>query len=147
MPKPTNAEAPGPIEQAKAVFEDELNKNTTPEVVELKEKAQADQNYEPSEKEIKEGVLNESLPRLIDFEHSKKPLYEAYVIGEFAALFTRCKHGLRRLTPEEDNWLILAVVPEERCKLKNLSEITSKISKFESLKNLLAAVVKVKNEL
>lgn len=43
-----------PIEQAKAVFEDELNKNATPEVVEIKEKVKADENYEPSEKEIED---------------------------------------------------------------------------------------------
>lgn len=43
-----------PIEQAKSVFEEELNKNATPEVVELKEKAIANNNYEPSEKEIED---------------------------------------------------------------------------------------------
>ncbi len=43
-----------PIEQARTVFEDELNKNATPEVVEIQEKAKADENYEPSEKEIEE---------------------------------------------------------------------------------------------
>ncbi len=43
-----------PIEQAKAVFEDELNKNAPPEVVEIKEKAEANENYEPSEKDLKE---------------------------------------------------------------------------------------------
>lgn len=43
-----------PIEQAKSVFEDELNKNTAPEIVEIKEKAKADENYEPSENEIED---------------------------------------------------------------------------------------------
>jgi type I restriction enzyme, R subunit len=43
-----------PIEKAKAIFEEEINKNTTPEITEIKEKAKADKNYEPSEKELDE---------------------------------------------------------------------------------------------
>ncbi len=67
-----------PIEQARAVFEDELNKNATPEVVEIKEKVKADENYEPSEKEIEDikvwtkspnVYLDEGqLQRVYDFE-------------------------------------------------------------------------------
>lgn len=41
-----------PIEQARSVFEDELENNATPEMVEIKEKVKVDENYEPSEKEI-----------------------------------------------------------------------------------------------
>lgn len=41
-----------PIEQAKAVFEDELEKNATPEVTEIKEKVKIDKDYEPTDKEI-----------------------------------------------------------------------------------------------
>lgn len=43
-----------PIEQARKVFEEELEKNATPEVVEIKKKAKIDENYEPNEKEIEE---------------------------------------------------------------------------------------------
>lgn len=43
-----------PIEQAKEIFEEEINKNITPEIVEIKEKVKADKNYEPSEKDIDE---------------------------------------------------------------------------------------------
>ena len=43
-----------PIEKAKEIFEGELAKSASPEVVELKEKVQADENYEPSEQEIEE---------------------------------------------------------------------------------------------
>jgi type I site-specific restriction endonuclease len=43
-----------PIEQAKEIFEEEINKNVTPEIVEIKEKVKADKNYEPSEKDIDE---------------------------------------------------------------------------------------------
>ncbi|MFH1030104.1 MAG: DEAD/DEAH box helicase family protein [bacterium] len=43
-----------PIEKAKEIFEEEINKNTTPEIVEIKEKVKADENYEPSEQEIDE---------------------------------------------------------------------------------------------
>ncbi|MEK9179782.1 MAG: DEAD/DEAH box helicase family protein, partial [Patescibacteria group bacterium] len=67
-----------PIEQAKAVFEDELNKNATPEVIEIKEKVKANENYEPSEKEIEDikmwtknpnVYLDEGqLQRVYDFE-------------------------------------------------------------------------------
>lgn len=41
-----------PIEKAKEIFEEEINKNATPEIVEIKEKVKADENYEPSEQEI-----------------------------------------------------------------------------------------------
>ncbi|MCX5778737.1 MAG: helicase-related protein [Elusimicrobia bacterium] len=41
-----------PIDQAKKVFEDELEKNASPELVAIKEKARTDENYEPSEQEI-----------------------------------------------------------------------------------------------
>lgn len=43
-----------PIEKAKEIFEEEINKNATPEIVEIKEKVKADENYEPSEQEIDE---------------------------------------------------------------------------------------------
>ena len=43
-----------PLEKAKEIFEEELAKNASPEVVGLKEKVQADENYEPSEQEIEE---------------------------------------------------------------------------------------------
>jgi type I restriction enzyme R subunit len=43
-----------PIEKARAVFEEELEKNATPEVVKIKEKVKVDQNYEPSEKDLEE---------------------------------------------------------------------------------------------
>ncbi len=36
------------------IFEEELEKNATPEVIEIKKKARIDENYEPSEKEIEE---------------------------------------------------------------------------------------------
>lgn len=43
-----------PIAKAKEIFEEEINKNATPEIVEIKEKVKADENYEPSEQEIDE---------------------------------------------------------------------------------------------
>lgn len=43
-----------PIEKAKEIFEEEINNNATPEIVEIKEKVKADENYEPSEQEIDE---------------------------------------------------------------------------------------------
>jgi len=43
-----------PIEKAKEIFEEEINKNATPEIAEIKEKVKADENYEPSEQEIDE---------------------------------------------------------------------------------------------
>src|SRR3989339_1774713 len=43
-----------PIEKAKEIFEEEINTNATPEIVEIKEKVKADANYEPSEQEIDE---------------------------------------------------------------------------------------------
>ena len=43
-----------PIEEARKLFEEELEHNPTPEVVEIKEKAKANENYEPSEQEIEE---------------------------------------------------------------------------------------------
>jgi type I site-specific restriction endonuclease len=43
-----------PIEKAKEIFEEEINKNATPEIVEIKEKVIADENYEPSVQEIDE---------------------------------------------------------------------------------------------
>jgi type I site-specific restriction endonuclease len=42
-----------PIEKARKIFEEELEKNITPEVVKIKEKVKANVNYEPSEHEIK----------------------------------------------------------------------------------------------
>lgn len=67
-----------PIEKAKEVFEEELEKNASPQVVEIKEKVQADENYEPSEQEIEEiktwtknpnVYLDEGqLQRVYDFE-------------------------------------------------------------------------------
>ncbi len=41
-----------PIEQAKAVFEDELKNNATPEVTAIKEKVKNNENYEPTDTEI-----------------------------------------------------------------------------------------------
>jgi len=41
-----------PIEKAKEIFEEEINKNATPEIVEIKEKVKSNENYEPSEQEI-----------------------------------------------------------------------------------------------
>ncbi len=41
-----------PIEKAREIFEEEINKNATPEIVEIKEKVKANENYEPSEQEI-----------------------------------------------------------------------------------------------
>lgn len=41
-----------PIEKAKEIFEEEIYKNATPEIIEIKEKVKADENYEPSEQEI-----------------------------------------------------------------------------------------------
>ena len=41
-----------PIEKAKEIFEEEINKDVTPEIIEIKEKFKADKNYEPSEQEI-----------------------------------------------------------------------------------------------
>ena len=43
-----------PIEKAKVIFEEEINNNATSEIVAIKDKAKADKNYEPSEKEIDE---------------------------------------------------------------------------------------------
>lgn len=43
-----------PTEKAKEIFEEEINKNATPEIVEIKKKVKADENYEPSEQEIDE---------------------------------------------------------------------------------------------
>lgn len=43
-----------PIEKARDVFEQELEKNASQEVVEIKEKVKVDENYEPSEKEIED---------------------------------------------------------------------------------------------
>jgi type I site-specific restriction endonuclease len=41
-----------PIEEAREIFEEEVNKNTTPEIVKIKEKVKLDANYEPNEQEI-----------------------------------------------------------------------------------------------
>lgn len=43
-----------PIERAKVLFEEELEKSSSPGVTEIKQKVQADENYEPSEEEIEE---------------------------------------------------------------------------------------------
>ena len=43
-----------PIEKAREIFEQELEKNATHEVVEIKEKVKVDESYEPSEQEIEE---------------------------------------------------------------------------------------------
>ena len=43
-----------PIEKAKEIFEKEINTNATPEIVGIKAKVKADENYEPSEQEIDE---------------------------------------------------------------------------------------------
>jgi hypothetical protein len=43
-----------PIDQARAFFEDELEKSASPEIAEVKQKAQMDENYEPSEQEIED---------------------------------------------------------------------------------------------
>lgn len=43
-----------PIEKARELFEEELEKNPTQEIVEIKEKVKANENYEPSEHEIEE---------------------------------------------------------------------------------------------
>lgn len=43
-----------PIEKAKEIFEEEITKDTTPEIVEIKDKVKSNKNYEPSEKEIDE---------------------------------------------------------------------------------------------
>jgi type I site-specific restriction endonuclease len=66
------------IEKAREIFEEELEKNATPEVVEIKEKAKANENYEPSEHEIEkikiwtrnpEVYLDEGqLQKVYDFE-------------------------------------------------------------------------------
>jgi len=67
-----------PIEQAKALFEEELKKTASPEVVEIKKKVQADEKYEPSEQDIEqiktwtknpEVYLDEGqLQKVYDFE-------------------------------------------------------------------------------
>lgn len=67
-----------PIEKAKEVFEEELEKNATPEIAEIKEKVKADENYEPSEKDLEKiktwtknpnVYLNEGqLQKVYDFE-------------------------------------------------------------------------------
>jgi type I site-specific restriction endonuclease len=41
-----------PIEKAKKIFEEEITKDKTPEIVEIKEKVKSNENYEPSEQEI-----------------------------------------------------------------------------------------------
>jgi len=41
-----------PIEKAKEIFEEEITKDKTPEIVEIKEKVKLNENYEPSEQEI-----------------------------------------------------------------------------------------------
>jgi type I site-specific restriction endonuclease len=41
-----------PIEKAKEIFEEEITKDKTPEIVEIKEKVKLNENYEPSEHEI-----------------------------------------------------------------------------------------------
>jgi hypothetical protein len=41
-----------PIEKAKEIFEEEITKDKTPEIVEIKEKVTLNKNYEPSEHEI-----------------------------------------------------------------------------------------------
>jgi type I site-specific restriction endonuclease len=67
-----------PIDKAREVFEEELEKNATMEVVDIKEKAKANENYEPSEHEI-EKIKNWSknpkvyldegqLQKIYDFE-------------------------------------------------------------------------------
>jgi len=43
-----------PIEKAKEIFEEEITKDKTPEIVEIKEKVKSNENYEPSEHEIEE---------------------------------------------------------------------------------------------
>jgi type I site-specific restriction endonuclease len=46
-----------PIEQARALFEAELEKETAPEVVEIKVKAKKDESYEPTEQEV-DTIIN-----------------------------------------------------------------------------------------
>jgi len=41
-----------PIEKAREIFEEEITKDKTPEIVEIKEKVKSNENYEPSEREI-----------------------------------------------------------------------------------------------
>lgn len=65
-----------PIEQARAVFEDELNKNATPEVVEIKEKAKADENYKPSEKEIDDIKMWTKNPNVYLDEGQLRKVYD-----------------------------------------------------------------------
>lgn len=65
-----------PIEQAREVFEDELNKNATPEVVEIKEKAKADENYKPSEKEIDDIKMWTKNPNVYLDEGQLRKVYD-----------------------------------------------------------------------
>lgn len=65
-----------PIEQAKAVFEEELEKNATPDVVEIKEKVRKDENYEPTEKEIEEITKWTKNPKVYLDEGQLQKVYD-----------------------------------------------------------------------
>ncbi|MBE3128091.1 MAG: hypothetical protein IMZ60_00220, partial [Actinobacteria bacterium] len=65
-----------PIEKAREVFEEELEKNATPEVVEIKEKAKANENYEPSEHEIEKIKIWTRNPKVYLDEGQLQKVYD-----------------------------------------------------------------------
>jgi type I site-specific restriction endonuclease len=65
-----------PIEKAREVFEQELEKNATPEVVEIKEKVKVDENYEPSEKEIEDIKMWTKNPNVYLDEGQLQKVYD-----------------------------------------------------------------------
>lgn len=65
-----------PIEKAREVFEEELEKSATPEVVEIKEKAKANENYEPSEHEIEKIKIWTRNPKVYLDEGQLQKVYD-----------------------------------------------------------------------
>jgi len=65
-----------PIEKAREVFEEELEKDVTPEVVEIKEKAKANENYEPSEHEIEKIKIWTKNPKVYLDEGQLQKIYD-----------------------------------------------------------------------
>lgn len=65
-----------PIEKAIEVFEEELEKSASSEVAEIKEKVKANENYEPSEKEIEDIKMWTKNPKVYLDEGQLQKVYD-----------------------------------------------------------------------
>ncbi|MBI5417213.1 DEAD/DEAH box helicase family protein [Candidatus Poribacteria bacterium] len=89
-----------PIEKAREVFEEELEKNATPEVSNIKEKVKVNKHYEPNEKEIEDIKTWSKNPKVYLDEGQLKKVYD-YDQGSIWDFFLHALKIKKIPTPKE----------------------------------------------